>query len=303
MRFRLGDARRYGLGMGQTGWEDLAVEADPAAPGRFKANIADRWMLSVVPQGGVVAAIAARAMGALLGDPNQALRSMSVVFAGQVACGPVEVDVQLLRRGRSMSQLLATVRNPGAAAGLTAIAVFGAPRRGFTFTDLELPEVEGPEGLRSYRDPVPEGVDFEFDGPPMRFWEEILECRPANRRAPWEPFEPGASECVTWYRLDDPPVLDDGNLDPVASIVMCDTMPGAVDQKVGPDSGRWFGPSADFTIHLLGPARPGWLLAQNRARHAGDGYASVDLALWDPVDRTLVAYATQVMFFAFDPSA
>jgi len=62
---------------------------------------------------------------------------------------------------------------------------------------------------------------------------------------------------------------------------------------------NWFGPSADFTIHLLGPARPGWLLAHNRARHAGDGYASVEMALWDPLDRTLVAYATQVMFFAF----
>jgi acyl-CoA thioesterase len=285
--------------MGRTGWADLSVEVDPATPGRFKAEITDRWMLAVVPQGGVVAAVAARAMAAALGEPTQALRSLSVVFAGQVACGAVEVDVQLLRRGRSMSQLLATVRNPGAAAGLTAIAVFGAPRRGFEFTDLEPPAVEGPEGLRSFRDPVPPGVDFEFDGPPMPFWEEIIECRPATRRAPWEPFEPGPSECAYWYRLDDPPLLDDGSLDPVAAIVMCDTMPGAVDQKLGSDSGRWFGPSADFTIHLLGPARPGWLLAHNRARHAGDGYASVEMALWDPVDRTLVAYATQVMFFAF----
>ena len=48
------------------------------------------------------------------------------------------------------------------------------------------------------------------------------------------------------------------------------------------------------------PARtdePGWLLGHNRARHAGDGYASVDQALWT-TDGRLVAYATQVMFFA-----
>ena len=31
---------------------------------------------------------------------------------------------------------------------------------------------------------------------------------------------------------------------------------------------------------------------------AGDGYASVELELWDPA-RGLVAYATQVMFFSF----
>lgn len=285
--------------MGATGWEDLAVVVDPADPSRFTAQIPDRWMLVVVPQGGVVALLAARAMAELLGDPSQSLRSMSVVFAGQVACGPVEIEVQAIRRGRSMSQLLATVRNPGAGAGLTAIAVFGASRRGFEFTDLEPPPVDGPEGLRSYRGPLPDGVEFEFDRPPMHFWEEIVECRPAIGRAPWEPFEDGPAECAYWYRLDDPPVLDDGSLDPLASIVLCDTMPGAVGQKLGQGSGSWFGPSADFTIHLLGPARPGWLLAHNKARHAGDGYASVEMALWDPADRSLVAYATQVMFFAF----
>lgn len=284
--------------MGATGWGDLAVVEDPGDPARFTAEISDRWMLVVVPQGGAVAVLAARAMAAFLGDPGQTLRSMSVVFAGQVACGPVEIEVGELRRGRSMSQLSATVRNPGAAAGLTAIAVFGASRRGFEFTDLELPPVDGPGGLRSYRDPLPDGVEFEFDRPPMPFWEEIIECRPAIGRPPWEPFEEGPAECAYWYRLDDPPLLDDGSLDPLAAIVLCDTMPGAVGQKLGP-KGNWFGPSADFTIHLLGPARPGWLLAHNKARHAGDGYASVDMALWDAADHTLVAYATQVMFFSF----
>ena len=52
-------------------------------------------------------------------------------------------------------------------------------------------------------------------------------------------------------------------------------------------------------MHLFKPAPPGWLLAHNRARWAGDGYASVEMALWDPTDRSLVAYATQMMFFTF----
>jgi acyl-CoA thioesterase len=276
--------------------------ADPARPGCFTTQVSDHWMLVVVPQGGIVAAIAARAMERVLGDPVQRLRTITAVFAGQVAAGPVEVEVQVLRQGRSMSQLQATVRNPGAAAGLTAIAAFGAPRRGFDFTELVFPEVEGPDALRGYRDPLPEGVDFEFDRAPMTFWDEIVECRPAVGRPPWEPFVEGPAEAVYWYRLDDPPVLADGALDPLASIVVCDTMPGAVGQKLGPDGGMWFGPSVDLTLHVLGPATPGWLLAHNRARHAGDGYASVDMALWDPraaEGPALVAYATQVMFFAF----
>ncbi len=280
-------------------WDDLRIEEVAGVPGRFTATISDPWQLAVVAQGGIVAALAARAMEHVLAVPAQSLRSLSAVFAGQVGCGPVDIEVSVLRQGRSMSQLTATVHNPGAAAGLTAVAVFGASRRGFDFTDLDYPDVPGPEGLRSFRDPIPEGVDFEFWRDPMPFWEKVIEGRPAIGRPPWEPYEPGPAEQASWYRIDDPPVTADGSLDPLAGLVLCDTMPGAIFPRVGPDTEPWFGPSADFTIHLLNPCTPGWLLAHNRARHAGDGYASVDLALWDPSGPTLVAYATQMMFFAF----
>ena len=69
-------------------------------------------------------------------------------------------------------------------------------------------------------------------------------------------------------------------------------------ERIGPGAPFWLPPSADITIHLFGDAGPGWLLAHNRARWAGDGYASVEVALWDP-ERGLVAYATQVMVFSF----
>jgi hypothetical protein len=280
-----------------SGWDDL--DLTPVSDDRFTTTISDPWQLAVVPQGGIVAAVAAKAMALALGSSTQSLRSFSAVFAGRVACGPVEVEVGVLRQGRSMSQLTASVRNPGATAGLTAIAVFGASRRGFDFTDLAYPDVPGPEGLRSFRDPIPEGVDFEFVRPPMPFWEEIIEGRPAIGRPPWEPQQLGRAEEAYWYRVDDPPLTSDGLLDPLAALVVCDTMPGAVFQKVGRDTEPWFGPSADFTIHLFNQAQPGWLLGHNQARHSGDGYASVDMALWDPAGPRLVAHATQIMFFAF----
>jgi acyl-CoA thioesterase len=283
----------------ETGWEDLDVRPDPSRPGRFTTQVSDAWLLVVVPQGGIVAAIAARAMAAVLDDPAQTLRTISCVFAGQVAAGPVEVDVQVLRRGRSMSQLTATVRNPGAEAGLTAIAAFGAARRGFEFTELVMPTVPEADSLRGWRDGLPDGVEFEFDRPPMPFWERVVESRSAIGRAPWEEFVEGPAEAANWYRLDHPPLLADGRVDPLAAVVLCDTMPGAVSQKLGPATGPWFGPSVDLTVQLFGAPRPGWLLAHNRSRFAGDGYASVDMALWDPADERLVAYASQLMFFAF----
>jgi hypothetical protein len=284
--------------MGAGAWEQLTGVAVEGEKGRYRAHIGPVWDLAVVPQGGAIAVVAARAMAAELGQPDQALRSLSVVFAGQVACGEVVAEVELLRAGRSMSQLCCTVRNPDREAGLTAVAVFGAPRRGFQFTDLTYPDVPAPDGLRSFRDGVPDDVDFEFPRPPMPFWDEVIDARQAVGRAPWDAFAEGPAEAAFWYRIDDPPLTDDGRLDPLTSIVLCDTMPGAVGQKIGHDD-PWFGPSADLTVHLFDRARPGWLLAHNRARHAGDGYASVEMALWDPSDRALVAYATQVMFFAF----
>ena len=280
-------------------WDDLDIEAVPGERNRFRACISDVWMLAVVPQGGVVAAIAQRAMAAALDDPSQQLRTMSSVFAGQVAAGELIIEVELLRRGRSMSQLQATVRNPDASAGLTALAVFGAERRGFDFIEVAPPDVAGPEGLRSFRDGVPEGIDFTFERDQMPFWERIVETRPAVGRAPWEPFEEGPSDVVSWHRFDDPPLDAAGRLDVAGPIVVCDTMPGSVGQKMPPEAGTWFAPSVDYTFHYFGSTAPGWLLAHGRARWAGEGYASIELTLWDEQLTKPVAYGTQVMFFAF----
>jgi hypothetical protein len=79
-----------------------------------------------------------------------------------------------------------------------------------------------------------------------------------------------------------------------------------VSEKVGPTDRAWFAPSVDLTVHLLDHCRSPWVLAHNRARFAGDGYASADMALWDCGETgsepaRLVAYATQLFIFSFAP--
>src|SRR5436190_4542807 len=94
-----------------------------------------------------------------LGHDDQLLRSCSAVFAGQVVAGDIEADVTVLRRGRSISQCSVTVRNPAADAGLTAVAVFGASREGFSFTDATPPPGVPPVSeCPSFRDDPPDGV-------------------------------------------------------------------------------------------------------------------------------------------------
>jgi hypothetical protein len=196
-----------------------------------------------------------------------------------------------------MSQVTATVRPVGADCGHTSVAVFGGARLGFEFTDVTCPVVPPPEQCPSFRDPLPEGV---VGFPPASFWER-LESRPAVGHAPWDQWEPTSSERVHCYRFDDPPVTEAGDWDPFALVALCDTMPGAVGERMGPGLPRWFGPSADLTVHILGNASAPWLLGHHHARHVGDGYGSVEMELWDPA-RGLVAYATQMLASSTSPS-
>ena len=284
----------------------MVVEPDPAHPGRYRAEVDDRWNCPVVPQGGLMAALAAAAMSAELARPEQRLRTLTTVFAAQVPAGPVTVDVAVLRRGRTMSQVQATVRagaTTGEAAdagpGHTTVAVFGASRGGFEFTDLAMPDVPPPGECPSFRDPPPPEVAGDFPPrPPFAFWEQV-EGRPALGNAPWDDYVPSTSECAFWYRFDEPPRRPDGSLDPLAVVALSDLMPSSVGQRMGPGAREWYPPSADLTVHLFDEARSDWVLAHLRARRATEGYASVEAALWDPTGPTLVAHAAQVMFLSF----
>ena len=279
-----------------------STQVRSTGPGRYVGEIDECWNLRPLPQGGIVTALALRAMGAELADPEQPLRLLHTTYAAQVAHGDVDIDVEVLRRGRSMSHLRAEVRNPGAARGHLTTAVFGARRDGFEFTDLRPPaDVPAPDDCPSFRDPPPPEVEpFE----PTPFWAERVEGRPVLGHAPWEDYVPERAERAMWYRFDDPPMTDDGVHDPLALVVLADTMPGAVGERIGPQPRQWFAPSVDLAVHVLGECRSPWVLAHNRARHASDGYASADMALWDcgpegTDEPRLVVYATQLFLFTF----
>jgi acyl-CoA thioesterase len=280
--------------MGSRFEQQLLLDRDDAVAGRYLVDVDEAWNCPIVPHGGIVTAVAARAMAIELDIPEQRLRSLTSIFAAQVKPGPSVIDVQVLRRGRSISQLVATLRNEGEDAGLTAVAVFGAERVGFEFTDLEPPtDIPGPEESESWQDhPNPVRDSFTFN-----FWEHA-ESRVARGHFPEDVYVPTTSERVYWYRFMEPPVDRDGTWDPLALLALCDTMPGAVGERMGPDSGVWLPPSCDLTVHLFDDTKAEWILARNRARIAANGYASVDLELWDP-DGRLLAYATQVMFLFF----
>ena len=114
---------------------------------------------------------------------------------------------------------------------------------------------------------------------------------------PAERYRPTTSEQAYWYRFDEPPLLDDGCLDPLALLVLSDTMLGSISERMGPGMPLWFAPSADLTVRLFGGARSEWLLSHHRAVRAHDGYVTLSHELWDPPN--LVAHATQLALVTF----
>ena len=271
--------------------DDVVVA--PVGDGRYRAALDHSWDL-LLPQGGLVASFALRAAAAELSEAAQELRTCTTVFAGQVSAGDLEIEVQVLRRGRTASQLLSTVRNAGAAAGSTTMAVFGSARRGPSFVDVTAPVVRPPSACPSFRDPPPPGIE-PFETRP--FWTRV-EGRPALGHPPWEDYEPTGSDVATWLRFDDPPLRSDGTLDPLGVLTLADRMPGCIGERLGHDGDPWFAPSADLTVHLFEPLRTEWLLAHDRARWADDGWASAETTLWAQ-NGTLVAHATQMMLFTY----
>jgi acyl-CoA thioesterase len=272
--------------------DDIVVRS--CGDGNYAASLGHDWDVLRYPQGGVVAALGLRAAQQELRDGEQQLRTATTVFAGPVEAGELEIRVDVLRHGRSASQLRTEVRSRGAATGATTIAVFGSSRAGPAFVDVAPPAVRPPLDCPSFRDPPPPGVVLPDFGP---FWRKV-EGRAALGHPPWEQFTPTRSDIAAWFRFDQPPIVDGGTLDPLGVLTLADRMPSSISERTGHSGPRFFAPSADLTVHLCAPLRTEWLLAHDRARWAGDGWASIETTLWDE-QRDLVGYATQMVFFTY----
>ena len=275
---------------------DIAVErvreAAPAGPpALYRCELGGQWNAAFFPFGGVVSALAVGAMRDELARPEHTPRTIHTTFCSPVADGPLEVEVRVLRAGRGMSQLQATVRAAGSDdAGATTVGVFGAPRPGFAFTDAQPPRCPLPEDCTP-PEPHPD-PETTWNA---RFFEQ-LEVRQWGMHASWEEgWEPGRAESLRWMRYRVPPRAADGSIDPLAYAPVCDTMPPSIIQALGPGTPAFFAPSCDLDVHFLQPTRDEWLLVQARTHHAGDGYASASIDLWDR-DWRLVARATQLMY-------
>jgi acyl-CoA thioesterase len=272
----------------------------PATGSVYRAEFSDQWVGPAGPQGGVVAATVLRAMTAALGAGAPRLRTSTTVFASTVPEGPADIDVEVLRAGRSVTQVQGSVRGAGSeSVGHRTLAVFGRERDGFDgtpfdFTELAFPDVPPPEGCRALPEVRPEPSIFDF-----AFWRN-LEVGDVRFHYSWEPgWEGGTALGVRWIRYRDVPTTETGDVDVLAYLPLVDVIPGAVGQRIGPSAlggRRFYAPTLDLTVHFLDTTAEAWMLQVMRMRRATHGYGSGEMELWSR-DGRLLAHASQTMLF------
>ena len=93
-------------------------------------DVPDDWLQGRTAYGGLIAAFAAQAMRDVAGanwPPDARLRSLQTSFIGPLAAGTATVSVQLLREGKSVRQVQASVSSQGQVAA-QLLGVYGSPR-------------------------------------------------------------------------------------------------------------------------------------------------------------------------------
>ena len=271
---------------------DTTVTRVPEFPQRYRAELPDSWSWRL-PSGGVLMTVGLRAIREAIGDPSFSPISATTTFCQPVPAGIIDIDVEVLRRGKAAAQLRASLRAAGAdGVCLEVIATLGRerPEPAIDFLDAVFPPVPPPP------DAAPIDEAQEIDGVLKRYrFHENIDIRLAEGHIWWKPgWEAGPARMARWVRYKVPQRLPNGLLDPLVIPPIADMMPAALRQKLGPEGPKYYAPSFDLTVHFLDPTYSEWLLTRNYARRARAGYATAETEVWSE-DKKLVAYATQTM--------
>ena len=241
---------------------------------RLHWDVPADWLQGRTAYGGLASALAAQAMRDIAASAWAAdvrLRALQTNFVGPVAPGPAHIDVELLRAGKSVRQVLARLTNAdGEVAGLW-VAVYGAARP--TAVERLVPQAEplriapGEAPTRPFeRGRMPDllshfEIGWAAGGPPFsgaRGWETSQYLRLVGDRA----------DAV------DPEVL---------VVLLADLPPSpAISRLERPAAAS----SVTWALELLPRQAPvtaeGWWRIDTRVRSSGEGYANHSSTLWAP---------------------
>ena len=252
--------------------EDTALE--PAGDGRFLGRYTSRWNVGPVPNGGYVLSVGLHALASSLDAPDPLC--VTAHYLGRAVPGPVEVLVEVPKRGKTYSTATARLLQ-GGKEHARLLATFGDLSREGRMRHVagappEVPDADAPRVVAPFQDAIEIGARFDL------------------RLAP---------ECAAWMnggaRRDEAEIrgrirFADGRAPDVLSLpLFADAFPPPVLELVRP---TWI-PTLELAVQLRARPVPGWLRCQFRTRFVMHGLLEEDGEIWDE-SGTLVALSRQL---------
>lgn len=264
---------------------DEATAVSPAGPeGEGQAwNVELRDEMSIVnghPNGGYLLAVLGRAAVEAVGQDDRHVVAATSSYVSPPTVGPATVVTEVLRRGRTASQVRARLVQEGAArveALLTVAGLDAEPTAWGGVPVVELPSEEvcrdstrsRPSPITGLEPPLAKVVAMAFDPATFGF----ASGRPG-----------GGGELRAWLRF-----VDDRPVDPLALLFAVDALPPATFEVA---MTGWV-PTLSLTAYIRALPAPGPLRLRFRVGVIAGGKVDETCEVWDGAGR-LVAQSTQL---------
>jgi acyl-CoA thioesterase len=243
----------------------------------FTAQIHDGWDVVGNANGGYLMALGARAMSIAAAQPHPITLTAHYLSPGRP--GPVTIDPQMVKAGRRLSTVRATLLGPdrpliemlGSFGDITAIE---GPER----VDASPPDLPPPdECVRSVPNP-------EAGFPPAMMGRVDLRLHPDDAR--FFTGSPSGEPLIRgWLRLPDGEPIDVFGL-----LLAVDCFPPTIFNANLPVA--WT-PTVELTAHIRAVPKQGWLRCRFSTRFISGGMLEEDGEVWDSTGR-LVAQSRQL---------
>lgn len=249
----------------------------PIAPGRFDATVDPAWTIAGKPNGGYLLAVLGRAAAGSGTQPHPI--AASATYLRPPDPGPVEIETEVLRAGRTASQVRARMvqNGVGCVEALITTSTLDPAAEPYWTGGLDVPEIADRERCLRVPGISPVGI-------PVPIMDEVdLHLDPADTGfARGEPS--GRGRLRGWLALP-----DDEPFDPVALLYAVDAFPPATFEIAATG---WV-PTLELTVYVRALPAPGPVRILHRAQVIEDGKVDEVCFVWDSGQR-LVAQATQL---------
>jgi acyl-CoA thioesterase len=253
---------------------DEETRVVPAADGRWAGTVSPAWNIGTNPNGGYLMALAVAAIRqALPAHPDPLSVTVHYLKPG-VGGEPFDVDLRVLRTGRQIGTVRATL-SQGGEARLEVLAAMGALAEASDAPLVPPPPGMPPPHACVARSAAAQGIDMA-----------ILDRVEVRLHPDDGPGGGGGRARGSGGGR----VLDGREPDALAALVFADAYPPAVFGLLG--AVGWV-PTVELTVQVRRRPAPGWMLARFETVDMVDGRLIEDGLLWDSQGH-LVAQSRQL---------